>query len=343
MDGSRIFKRRLAKRMPASSDAVRPVALDRLPDLLQSLLPYLPPARASWIVTQLTHRVEQGLSERIRPYELCEGDQFRLGAIVLEQPAGTAMLLAVHGPWMQQPDFGLRCQPLLQRIQQQLAASQIGFLQICADEAADAERLRQLGFHSIAELALMVLELDEPLRADEPPSLPEWSPEEPPLSFLPVADDSQLVSRLCRIAEESFESTLDCPRLGRFRTPQQITAGFCLADHAAPELWRLVRVGEEDAGCLFLTPHRQRDHVDEDRKDGIVAIELTYMALLPSFRRRGMAQAVLRHAVRIAKEVGAERIVLAVDHENTPARKLYERCGWVEVAREWVLGNKISP
>ncbi len=67
------------------------------------------------------------------------------------------------------------------------------------------------------------------------------------------------------------------------------------------------------------------------------------MALLPKFRRRGIAQSVLMETVNVARNVGAQRIVLAVDNENVPAKKLYQRAGWIEVAKETVLGSQITP
>ncbi len=245
------------------ADTARPVPLDQLPDLLQLLLPHLPIARASWIVTQLTNRVEAGQSHRIRPYELRDGDDFLLGAVLLDQPASSASLLAIHGPLATQASYAQRSQPLMDLIRRQLAGANIRFVQTCVDGEVDAQRLGQLGFEEIAKLALMVFEVPERPNGGEPDEChrsevksPEDLVSEP--TFHPVAHDPALVARLCRLAEDSFESTFDCPRLARFRSPQDITAGFCLSDSASPDHWRLVRSTKRTRDAFFDTPPSKR-------------------------------------------------------------------------------------
>ncbi len=181
--------------MLSHADTARPVPLDQLPDLLQELLPYLPIARASWIVTQLTNRVESGQSHRIRPYELCDGDDFLLGAVLLDQPASSSSLLAIHGPLADQSDYSQRSRPLMDLIRRQLASANIRFMQTCVDEEVDAQRLGQLGFEVIAELALMVLEVTE---QPNPVELEASQSQHSEPTFLAVDHDPALVVRLCR-------------------------------------------------------------------------------------------------------------------------------------------------
>jgi N-acetylglutamate synthase len=52
------------------------------------------------------------------------------------------------------------------------------------------------------------------------------------------------------------------------------------------------------------------------------------MATLPSHRRRGAAAVVLAELAEQAVAMSANSMYLAVMHENTGARKLYERCGF---------------
>lgn len=47
-----------------------------------------------------------------------------------------------------------------------------------------------------------------------------------------------------------------------------------------------------------------------------------------SQRRLGIAQALMDHAVRWAKENNASRLVLETAHDNHPAKALYEALGW---------------
>lgn len=57
------------------------------------------------------------------------------------------------------------------------------------------------------------------------------------------------------------------------------------------------------------------------------------VAVDPPARRRGLARMLVRHAVRSAREAGAQRAVLEVRESNVPARTLYERLGFRLVTR----------
>jgi ribosomal protein S18 acetylase RimI-like enzyme len=47
-----------------------------------------------------------------------------------------------------------------------------------------------------------------------------------------------------------------------------------------------------------------------------------------SFRRRGVARALLRAAVDFCRDAGAVRVSLSTAVTNEPAQSLYEACGW---------------
>lgn len=51
--------------------------------------------------------------------------------------------------------------------------------------------------------------------------------------------------------------------------------------------------------------------------------------LAPEFRGGGIAARMLHAAVQEARLLGYEAIVLTVNAENEPARRLYERCGFI--------------
>jgi ribosomal-protein-alanine N-acetyltransferase len=61
-------------------------------------------------------------------------------------------------------------------------------------------------------------------------------------------------------------------------------------------------------------------------------LRLMNLAVAPSARRRGLATALVRHAVTLGRERGARRAVLEVRASNEAARRLYERMGFVQVA-----------
>lgn len=59
--------------------------------------------------------------------------------------------------------------------------------------------------------------------------------------------------------------------------------------------------------------------------------EISNVAVLPDYRRRGIAAAMLRWLYDVAKDAGAECIMLEVRDGNVAARTLYEAEGFVNV------------
>jgi [ribosomal protein S18]-alanine N-acetyltransferase len=57
-------------------------------------------------------------------------------------------------------------------------------------------------------------------------------------------------------------------------------------------------------------------------------LELVAVATVPAARRRGVARALLRHAISAATLAGALRVLLEVGHDNTAAIRLYEGAGF---------------
>ena len=71
---------------------------------------------------------------------------------------------------------------------------------------------------------------------------------------------------------------------------------------------------------------------------GYVCVRIMYeeaqvcnIAVLPEFRRQGIATALVQAMANFATEVGCERCELEVNTENLPAAELYKKCGF-EVA-----------
>jgi len=71
-------------------------------------------------------------------------------------------------------------------------------------------------------------------------------------------------------------------------------------------------------------------------EDGVAQIE--DVATLPSFRNRGLARAVVLHAVEEAYRAGAQLVFLVADEADWP-RKLYERLGFDWIGLEHVFGR----
>ncbi|HVB32922.1 MAG TPA: ribosomal protein S18-alanine N-acetyltransferase [Patescibacteria group bacterium] len=62
-------------------------------------------------------------------------------------------------------------------------------------------------------------------------------------------------------------------------------------------------------------------------------MEILNLAVLPAARRRGVATALLRAALDHGRRAGSRRAYLEVRESNQAARRLYERSGFVIVAR----------
>ena len=103
------------------------------------------------------------------------------------------------------------------------------------------------------------------------------------------------------------------------------------AEFFDPKLWFLVLDDEKIAGIALCGQH----HSGEP-DFGWVDV----LGVRPPWRRRGLGEALLRHAFRTMFERGFSRIGLGVDAENTTgAVRLYERAGMKQVRRNdtWEL------
>lgn len=49
----------------------------------------------------------------------------------------------------------------------------------------------------------------------------------------------------------------------------------------------------------------------------------------PAVRKRGVAEALMKHAEQFAYEMGSRGLFLRTARDNYPAQQLYEKCGWV--------------
>ena len=58
-------------------------------------------------------------------------------------------------------------------------------------------------------------------------------------------------------------------------------------------------------------------------------LHINNLAVVPGFRRQGVATALLRRVMDEAARFGIRRTMLEVRQSNTPARQLYERFGFV--------------
>jgi GNAT superfamily N-acetyltransferase len=183
-----------------------------------------------------------------------------------------------------------------------------------AEQATERSALWGGGFRRLAELKYMVRRSPPATQADHdappPPSLPE------PLRLVTWKRSRKALFGRAILA--SYQDTADCPGLVGLRDADDIIAGHQATGRFDPDLWHVALAGEEPAAVMLLNPIPQRG-----------AMELVYLGLTPAWRGRGVGGALLDYGLALARRRKAGDVVLAVDADNAPAVRLYERRGFV--------------
>jgi GNAT superfamily N-acetyltransferase len=127
--------------------------------------------------------------------------------------------------------------------------------------------------------------------------------------------------------ELTYQESLDCPELTTLRATADVLAGHQAVGPFDPSLWWVACEGTEPVGVLLLSRMERRP-----------GLELVYMGVAGSARGKGVGDALLARAVAEARRLGVSHLALAVDKRNAPARRLYARWGFVELARReaWI-------
>lgn len=174
------------------------------------------------------------------------------------------------------------------------------------------------GFISVGTLAYMRRELggkrDAGLKSPPPPL-----PAGVRIRRLSEARDIGDVA-LAACLDRTYEGTLDCPELCGLRLTCDILDSHKAVGVFDPTLWWLAFDGEDPipAGCMLL------NRCPEQR-----TIELVYIGLGTSLRGRGLAKTMMLTGLReINQHHTGWTCTCAVDHRNTPARRLYDALGF---------------
>ena len=119
----------------------------------------------------------------------------------------------------------------------------------------------------------------------------------------------------------TYDGTLDCPELNGVRTIDEVIDGHRAQGIWKPEMWWLVRVQGSPAGVVLLT----------ELLDG-AGWDLSYLGVVSEFRGRGLGEDMTRRTIHTVRSAGGLELHVAVDRRNLPARRLYEKLGFVAVA-----------
>jgi ribosomal protein S18 acetylase RimI-like enzyme len=182
-----------------------------------------------------------------------------------------------------------------------------------AEEVPDMIGLERHGFRHTTQLVFMLHEVD---RAEDRTQSRNRAEGE----YYRAAIREEFVTTLLA----THTDTLDCPELNGSRTNDELVAGFELPG-VAPVSARhfLAKVEDTPIGVLVTNP-------------GDGALELTYLGVVPSARRRGYGNQLVRRVLFDAVAMDFSTVTLSVDARNAPAMKLYARHGFVEYDRREV-------
>ncbi len=174
-------------------------------------------------------------------------------------------------------------------------------------ECPEHKLLLDAGFAQVAELQYMAWDVAGAANASA--SLPKE------LSFTSAAEVSP--EKLEQLVQRTYAQTLDCPELDGLRAMPDVLSGYRQTGDHDPELWQVIRHGDHDAGVLLLTEHRTSQQ-----------LELIYMGIVPEHRGFGLGRMAVERAQMFTQQRGADRLVLAVDARNSPARDVYQSAGF---------------
>ena len=125
----------------------------------------------------------------------------------------------------------------------------------------------------------------------------------------------------------TYLGSLDMPELDGVRSLDDVLASHRASGRFDPTHWSVGHLaGEPEAAAVLLLSEVT------DRP----VWEVTYLGLTPAARGRGLGRVALAHAIDQARAAGIDRIELAVDARNIPARRLYEAAGFTPFDRRIV-------
>lgn len=108
-----------------------------------------------------------------------------------------------------------------------------------------------------------------------------------------------------------------------------------------PQLWQVAWHLETDSVAGQVKPFiNEEQNLTQNRRRG----ETEFISVGETWRRRGLASALIARALRAQRDAGMTESVLGVDADNPhEAARLYERCGFRVTQRNMVLRKSVHP
>jgi ribosomal protein S18 acetylase RimI-like enzyme len=189
------------------------------------------------------------------------------------------------------------------------------------EELPQSGPLRRHGFSHITTLLYL-----EFIMHSRPPSTPYEN-----LVFEPYSTCDRTVFHATLMA--TYVHTLDCHELNGLRTLNDIIEGYRATAGSRVDFWWLVKVDDKPVGVVVTAPSEEA-----------ATWELSYLGLVPEARGGGLGTAMANKVVSEILSRGIQRVTLAVDCRNEPARRVYARLGFLETdRREVFLRSLVQP
>ncbi len=202
---------------------------------------------------------------------------------------------------------------VVERAGRQALGDGLAFIQSLLAPAlrADSEMLVSAGFRRLAELLYMRLDLAERVAAKGEERC-TWR------SFRRYTEEE-----LSSVIEATYEQSFDCPPLRGLRPLSDVIEGHKASGVFSPRSWWIAGVEHRPAGCILVN--------DSTVSPG--EMDLVYMGVAREFRGRGIGRAMVRRAARWARRRKRRALTVAVDTENTYAKRIYDQSGFRETFR----------
>jgi len=247
---------------------------------------------------------------------VCNNDVVRFACLLVESPGRAAMIAA---PWNRiATDYG---EPICEALSSTLNEATVrgaAFVEALVAEpgAVTATCLNRSGFRRLTQLIYLQRRASIPPLHDKRATSLDW------INYTPERQ-----ALFVEALERSYVDSLDCPELCGLRPTPEVLMGHRASGDFDPTRWFVACRNGAPVAVLLLSALPEG-----------ATIEIVYMGVAQVARGSGVSDAVLRRAVDATIDSGATSLTLAVDSRNIPARGLYARWGFVEIARRdaWI-------
>jgi ribosomal protein S18 acetylase RimI-like enzyme len=253
------------------------------------------------------------LERRERPWRLWWARRRRrcLAAAVLLEQAGGVGFLQAAGAEAPGVDAAALTETV-RRLSIDACARGLRFVQALADgdAAADERVWAAAGYTFLAELVYLRKDVSRPSAAEPTDG--------GALAWRAYGQFDEV--ELVRVLDATYVGSQDVPLLAGLRTTEQIIAAHKASGEFRAEAWLLAQRAGRPIGCVLVNDIPAASRAD-----------VTYLGVVPAARGQGLGRTLLRRAARDARVRGRTVLTLAVDAQNSYARRVYDAEG-LEVA-----------